>query len=169
MHVLIATDGTLDPKRATALVSKLAADGGRVSVLTVVEVPRRLLADMHAAASESSEKFDEVTTEFRSVRAGDKPPVRWIDDDEVVARYVRTKVADATDSLAAALTGAGVKHEVIGQDDEDAARAILAAVDERGVDILCIGTRGLGRFEGLLGSTSTKLARRAPCSVVLVR
>ncbi|HSH11119.1 MAG TPA: hypothetical protein VLA10_04980 [Ilumatobacter sp.] len=25
---------------------------------------------------------------------------------------------------------------------------------------------GLGRFEGMLGSTSTKLARHAPCSVV---
>lgn len=169
MHVLIATDGTLDPERATLLVSKLAADGGRVSVLTVVEVPRRLLADMHAAASESDDKLQEVTTEFRSTQAGDNPPSRWIDDDQVVARYVRTQVTGATDSLAAALTEAGVKHEIIGQESEDAARAILAAVEERGVDILCIGTRGLGRFEGLLGSTSTKLARRASCSVVLVR
>ncbi|MFA9566377.1 MAG: universal stress protein [Acidimicrobiales bacterium] len=32
-----------------------------------------------------------------------------------------------------------------------------------------MGTHGLGRFEGLLGSISTKLARRAGCSVLLVR
>ena len=169
MHVMIATDGTLDPERATTLASRLAADGGRVSVLTVVEVPRRLLADMHAAAAEPDGKLLEVTTEYRVAQAEDRPPARWIDDDKVVARYVSAKVEDAIAPLAAALTRAGVQHEVIGEENEDAARTILSALDERGVDVLCIGTRGLGRFEGLLGSTSTKLARRASCSVVLVR
>jgi nucleotide-binding universal stress UspA family protein len=169
MHVMIATDGTLDPERTTALASRLASDGGRVTVLTVVEVPRRLLADMHAAAVEPEGKFRVVTTEYRSAQADDRPPARLIDDDKVVARYVAGKVADAIAPLAAALTGAGVQHEVIGEEAEDVARAILAAVDERAVDILCIGTRGLGRFEGLLGSISTKLARRASCSVLLVR
>jgi len=169
MHVMIATDGTLDPERTTALASRLVADGGRVSVLAVVEVPRRLLADMHTAAVEPEEKLREVTTEYRSTQADDGPPIRWIDDGQVVARYVAGKVAEATTALVSALTGAGVQHEVIGEENEDAARAILTAVDERAVDILCIGTRGLGRFEGLLGSTSTKLARRASCSVLLVR
>jgi nucleotide-binding universal stress UspA family protein len=169
MHVMIATDGTLDPDHTTALASRLAADGGRVSLLTVVEVPRRLLADMHAAATEPDGKLSEVMTEYRTTRAEDPPTSRWIDDDRVVARYVATKVKEATAQLAAALTEAGVPHEVIGEESEDAASSILAAVDERAVDILCIGTRGLGRFEGLLGSISTKLARRASCSVVLVR
>lgn len=169
MHVMIATDGTLDPERTTALAATLAADGGRVSVLTVVEVPRRLLADMHAAAIEPEEKFREVATEYRSAQADDGPPLPSIDDDKVVARYVAGKVADTVAPLAAALTEAGVQHEVIGIEHEDAARTILASVDEHAVDILCIGTRGLGRFEGLLGSTSTKLARRASCSVLLVR
>ncbi len=169
MHVMIATDGSLDPERVTALASRLAADGGRVSVFTVVEVPRRLLADMHAAASEPDERLQEVTTEYRSTQAEDRPPTQWIGDDNVVARYVSSKVADAVGPLKAALTEAGLEHEVIGQEGEDATSAILAAVGEHAVDILCIGPRGLGRFEGLLGSTSTKLARRAPCSVVLIR
>ncbi|MCP4223058.1 MAG: universal stress protein [Actinomycetia bacterium] len=169
MHVMIATDGTLDPKRVAAVASRLAADGGRVSVFTVVEVPRRLLADMRAAASEPDERLQEVTTEYRTTQAEDQPPIRWIGDDNVVARYVRSKVADAVGPLGAALTEAGVEHEIIGEEGEDATGAILAAIGEHDVDILCIGPCGLGRFEGLLGSTSTKLARRAPCSVVLVR
>ncbi len=169
MHVMIATDGTLDPERATALASRLAAGGGRVSVFTVVEVPRRLLADMHAAASEPDGRLQEVTTEYRSTQAADPSPTRWMGDDRVVARYVSSRVADAVGPLRAALTEAGVEHEVIGEEGEDATGAILAAVAKHDVDMLCIGPCGLGRFEGLLGSTSTKLARRAPCSVVLIR
>ena len=58
---------------------------------------------------------------------------------------------------------------MIGIEGENAARSILEAVEAHDVDVLCIGTHGLGRFEGLLGSTSPKLARRAACSVLLVR
>ncbi|MGZ8784831.1 MAG: universal stress protein [Acidimicrobiia bacterium] len=42
-------------------------------------------------------------------------------------------------------------------------------VAEIDADVLVIGTHGRGRFEGLLGSTGTKLARLAPCTVILVR
>ncbi len=93
----------------------------------------------------------------------------WVGDDAVVERYVHDQVESRTTELVAALDRAGLAHELVGIEGENAARSVLERVVSDEVDYLLIGTHGLGRFEGLLGSTSTKLARRAPCSVVLVR
>ena len=46
MHVLVATDGVLDPEEVAAFSMPLAADGGKVTVLVVAEIPRTLLEDM---------------------------------------------------------------------------------------------------------------------------
>jgi nucleotide-binding universal stress UspA family protein len=48
-------------------------------------------------------------------------------------------------------------------------RPPIDAVIDRSPDVLCVGTHGAGLFEGLLGSLSTKLARLAPCSALLIR
>lgn len=50
------------------------------------------------------------------------------------------------------------------------AEAILTAADARNVDLIVMGTRGLGRLAGLLlGSQSQKVAAHAKCPVLLVR
>lgn len=50
------------------------------------------------------------------------------------------------------------------------AEAILAVVEARGNDLIIMGTRGLGRLQGLLlGSQSQKVVSHAPCPVLLVR
>ena len=169
MHVMVATDGTLDAVNTAALAAKLAADGGKVTVLTVVEVPRRLLEEMRDASQPHEQKLSEVTTEYRDTQAESPPPVHWMGDDAFVARYVGNKVDDRAGDLAAALETTGVDYEVVGEENEEAARAILKAVDDRDVDVLLIGPHGLGLFEGLLGSISTKLVRRASCSVLVIR
>ncbi len=170
MHVMVATDGALDATRAASLAARLAADGGQVTVYTAVDVPRKLLDDIRAATeAPDTAKLQEVTTEYRSSQAESDAPTSWIGDDAIIERYVRSRVASATDELAAALTAAGVEHEVAGEEVENAAQAIIDVAVQRDVDVICIGTRGLGRFEGLLGSTSTKVARRAHCAVLLVR
>lgn len=166
MHVMIATDGSLDPAATITAATRLAGDDGRITVLTVVEVPRAMLDDMRHAAADGDDPGRDV--EFRTERPAD-PITHWVGDDAVVDRYVDSQVRSRTAGLVAALDDAGVAHDVAGVEGEDAARTVLERVNEGEVDYLLIGTHGLGRFEGLLGSTSTKLARRAPCSVVLVR
>jgi nucleotide-binding universal stress UspA family protein len=50
------------------------------------------------------------------------------------------------------------------------AEAILAVAETRGVELIVMGTRGLGRLAGLmLGSQSPKVAALAICPVRLVR
>ena len=170
MHVMVATDGAMDPEAGAALAAKLAADGGQVTVFTVVEVPRRLLADMRSAADGAeTSKLQEVSVEYRADQADDPRPSSWIGDDAVVERYVAARIKAATAGLVAQLDAAGVAHEVVGEESENCAQAIIDAAQGRDVDVLCVGTRGLGRFEGLLGSVSTKVARRAGCAVLLVR
>jgi len=170
MHVMIATDGSLDASKTAALASKLATDDGKVTVFTVVEVPRGLLDEMRAASGDAADKkAKELTVEYRTTQAADSPPSHWAGDDAILSSYVRNKVSSRTSDLVSELEAAGVNYTVVGEEGESAARSVLAAAKSRDVDVLCIGTHGLGRFEGLLGSLSTKMARLAPCTVVLVR
>jgi len=170
MHVLIATDGSLDADHTTALVAPLTADGGRATVLTVVEVPRGLIDAMRSASTDPADAAArQISVEQRSTQAGDPPVSHWAGDDAVLSNYVNNAVKQRTTALAAALEAAGVDHTVVGQENENAARSIIEAANADDVDAICIGTHGLGRFEGLLGSISTKVARRANCSVILVR
>jgi len=50
------------------------------------------------------------------------------------------------------------------------AEAILNVAETREIDLIVMGTRGLGRFTGmLLGSQSQKVVSHASCPVTLVR
>lgn len=170
MKVVIATDGNVDPVRGATMGAALAADGGSVSVLTVVEVPRGIIAAMREAAEEGDGAVArQVNVGHSHVPAGDPEPSHWIGDDAAIDRYVAARTTEATADLMDALEAGGVSADLIVRESENAASTILEVVAELGADVLIIGTHGLGRFEGLLGSISTKLARRSGCSVLLVR
>lgn len=171
MHVMIATDGSLDADRTARLAARLAGDDGRITVYTAIEVPRKLLDEMRRAVTHPTddEKIEELSVEYRHDQAGDPPVTHWVGDDAVVNRYVERHVRQRTEALAAALEPLGIPYEVVGEEGEHPARLVLEAVKANDVDVLCLGTHGLGRWEGLLGSISTKLSRLAPCPVMLVR
>jgi len=168
MHVMIATDGSLDPKQTAALAASVAGAGGRVTVFTVVEVPRRLLSELRAASAPAAVPA-EIDVAYRRTQAEDAPVGHWVGDDAFVENYVHRVVATRTDELVAELEALGVDADVVGAEGESASRSVLEAVKDREPDVLCVGTHGDGRFEGLLGSLSTKLARLAPCPVLLIR
>ena len=167
MHVMVATDGSLDAEKAAAMAASLAGESGRVTVFTVVEVPRQLLEDLRSAASETD--VVDVNVAHRRTQAGDNAPGTWVGDDAFVANYVKRISATRTNDLVGHLESSGIDFDVVGVEGESASRSVLEAVAAHAPEVLCIGTHGLGRFEGLLGSLSTKVARLAPCSVLLVR
>jgi nucleotide-binding universal stress UspA family protein len=170
MKVVISTDGNVDPHKAAEMGAALAGGRGSVTVLTVVEVPRKVIAAMREAADEGDGAVArQVNVGHSHATAADPDPSRWIGDDAAIERYVAARTAEATSDLIAALEEQGVATTLVTLESENTASTILEALGEMGADVLIIGTHGLGRFEGLLGSISTKLARRAGCSVLLVR
>jgi nucleotide-binding universal stress UspA family protein len=170
MHVMVATDGILDAARTAGLAARLAGGDGRVTVCTVVEVPRQILHELRSAASPDPVPAEvDVDVAYRQTQAGDAHTGSWVGDDAFVANYVNRVVATRTSELVAELEALGTDVEVLGIEGESASRSVLDAVNDRSPDVLCVGTHGAGLFEGLLGSLSTKLARLAPCSVLLIR
>lgn len=170
MKVVISTDGNVDPQKAAEMGAALVGDRGSVTVLTVVEVPRKVIAAMREASEEGDGAVArQVNVGHSHVRAGDPEPTRWIGDDAAIERYIAARTTEATTDLIEALEARDVGTTLVTLESENTATTIIEAVEEMGADVLIIGTHGLGRFEGLLGSISTKLARRAGCSVLLVR
>lgn len=78
----------------------------------------------------------------------------------------------ATEILEAALGAVGqtpteVKTVML---EGSAAEAILEVAHTRKVDLIIVGSRGLGKLTGLLlGSQSQKVIQHAPCPVLVVR
>ncbi len=171
MKVLIATDGTLDPTVAAEAAARLAGPDGEVTVFTVVEIPRRLLADLRAVYGESSAPAPIDL----SIEAAGHPTPRphlsfdWPGDDAILNRYIDDQKIARTENLVTALADRGKHVEPIAVESEGTVEEILRVAREGAYDVICIGTHGQGRFDGLLGSTSTKILRRATCAVLTIR
>ena len=170
MHVLIATDGTLDATKAADFASALAGADGSVTVLTMVEINRNLLRDLRGLFGERVVDTSHQDAEYVGMKpnAGTGVGPDWPGDDEMLNRYLEDQKTLRTSDLVAALEAAGVTAEVIVKEGE-AASGIVANAADLGVDVVCVGSHGKGLFEGLLGSISTKLARRSPTPVLIIR
>ncbi len=87
---------------------------------------------------------------------------RTVSDEQKVAQQV-------IDLSMASVHALAPEIEVTGETGEQMPAAALVAASV-GADLLVVGTRGHGGFEGmLLGSVSQHCARHATCSVVVVR
>jgi nucleotide-binding universal stress UspA family protein len=92
------------------------------------------------------------------------------DDGELVP--AQSARADAPqrlqDEWCASLVAESVEHECIVRDGS-AVAVMLETAQERDVDLIVLGSRGLGGYpELLLGSTSTQVAQRSSIPVVIV-
>lgn len=170
MHVLIATDGTLDATKAADFASALAGADGSVTVLTMVEINRNLLRDLRGLFGERVVDTTHQDAEYVGLQpnTGSAVGADWPGDDEMLNRYLQDQKTLRTSEMVAALEAAGITPEVVVREGE-AASGIVAGASEFGADVVCIGSHGKGLFEGLLGSTSTKLARRSPTPVLIIR
>lgn len=169
MHVLVATDGELDPTTVARFAAPLAGEDGTVTVLTVIEVPRGLLQDLsdhfndHQPATLIRSDSETVTT-----TPPIDPPRSWPGDDAIIEQYLAGKQEEICSPVLAALTAGGVNASsklVEGR----AASGILDTASDLNVDVIVVGSHGIGLFEGLLGSTGTKVTRLAKRPVLLLR
>jgi nucleotide-binding universal stress UspA family protein len=80
---------------------------------------------------------------------------------------VEARVRDAVDRLAH--DGAHIELEMVKTAGARPAEVLADVATERGADVIVVGTRGRGAFEGLfLGSVTQRLLHLAPCPVVAV-
>jgi len=142
-RILVPFDGSTNAEEALRKAVELAAlTGGEVLILTVYR---------HHSMLEAS---------FSMVRPGDPPPM----DD--VLRAHATEVAEQAKALA---RKAGAERVRAFVKAGPPARTIVAWAREREVDLIVLGSRGLGSIEGfMLGSVSHKVTGLAECPVLVV-
>ena len=171
MHVLVATDGVLDPEEVATFAKPLVADGGRVTVLVVVEIPRTLLEDMRKAMGRQS---GDDTFGLRSEIGGTptapiEPPTNWLGDDAVIQRYLSDRLERGSGSIVKLLADRGITAEAVVVESEKPGDAILEQIEALGADLLVIGSYGQDAIHGVMGSIGTKLVRQSPVPVLLIR
>lgn len=169
MHVLVATDGQLDPATVARFSAPLAGEDGKVTVLTVIEVPRAMLQELRGHFGDE-EPTTLVRTDSETMSAGPAagPPRSWPGDDAIIERYLQDKRHERCEAVITALREAGIEatSKVV---EGPSARGILDEAKAQNVDVIVVGSHGAGLFEGLLGSTGTKVTRLAKRPVLLLR
>lgn len=169
MNIVVATDGHLSPGDVVPLVAPLTGDGP-VTVLTVVEIPRRLLADLREVYGERSGPLVDSDGEYVGV-APAEPSVAldFPGDDAIIDLYLANQKEERTKAMVEAFEAAGIATRVEILDGENPARLILDTLVDHHVELVVLGAKGKGLFEGMLGSVGTKVARHSPCPVLLIR
>ncbi|MDH3730362.1 MAG: universal stress protein [Acidimicrobiia bacterium] len=168
MRTVIATDGSLTADDVLAHVTALAGTD-EVIVLTIVEIPRALLGDIRRVYGASDAAPVDSDAEYVANTKEDNAPSGWPGDDTIIDRYLADQGEQRAGPLAADLRNAGLTVSVDVRESEDAASAVLTALAEYSPGVVVAAATGRGLFQGLLGSTSTKLMRLSPCPVLLIR
>ncbi len=152
------------------MAGRLFEAGDTVTLTTVIEVPRTLLTELRSfyRTPPPQANIDEDHEYVGQPTGGTLSP-QWPGDDAMIARYVDDQTTKRLAPVKTALESRGITPVVVVRESDSPSSTVLELVGELNADVLIIGTHGRGRFEGLLGSTGTKLARLAPCSVILVR
>ncbi len=170
MHVLVATDGSLDSQKAADFAASLAGSDGSTTVATIVRVPRMLLSDLRKDYGEMSGVAVGSDAEYvgsPSVDTG--TPRGWPGDDAVIDQYLGDKRIERCRPIVTAIRDAGGTAESVVREGDDTASDLIALAKEIGAEIIVIGSHGGHAFQGLLGSTTSKIVRRAECPVLVVR
>lgn len=177
MQILVATDGELDPQKVTDAVARWYEEGDSVLVFTAVNVPTEFLlrlgdSGVKAASSIALEAGQGFTAGDRAAeRLAQAHPVQQAPPrDSPVARAMASTATARTKPIVEALRGRGIQAKSTWATTENkTARSILTAVRQHDVELVIIGSHGHGRYEGMLGSTGTKVVRQSPVSVFVIR
>ena len=148
--ILVATDASAASNRALEMAAQLAAQhDAELSIIHVIrdmQIPFEI-KEIPELESQQIESFNEAREKIMRKIA------------ENVLKVAREKVEK---------NGVKEVHTTIGTGDP--ATSILDFAKRREIDMIVIGTRGLGKLKGtLLGSVSRKVTNNAETSCLIVR
>ena len=170
MHVLIATDGSIDVDQAVPFAMALAGADGSTTVATIVRVPRRLVQDLRGAWGDQAPVIVDSDAEYvGSPTSAAEMERSYPGDDALVDQYLGDKRVELCRPIAEAIRAQGGTAESLAREGEEIEDDIMDLADELGADVIVVGAKGRNAFQGLLGSTGAKLVRRSPVPVLVLR
>ncbi|HLV80194.1 MAG TPA: universal stress protein [Chthonomonadaceae bacterium] len=144
-HILLASDGSEHALKAARAAAEIARRfNARLTLLCVFDPPATL-ADVAAGQPEPAE------------------------DTNVLMQHAEHVLDAASRRTEKALEAAGTPYETRCETGHPVNVIVSVAARER-VDLIVMGSRGLGRFESfLLGSVSERVLHHATCPVLIVK
>lgn len=178
MNILVATDGTLNPERAAVAVGRYYEEGDRVFVFTAMNLPTDVLKNIGNTGVKAASQI--ALEAGQTLGAGDRaaekllktlpqPPPQPKRDSPILhalAETANTRMKPVVDALKEAGVEVGSFWRTT---NNRTAQTVLSAMKECETDLVIIGSHGIGKYEGMLGSTGTKLVRQSPASVLILR
>lgn len=87
-----------------------------------------------------------------------------------ILEKLREGVQDTVTMIKKQAEGANIKIDVVVEESPSPAGAIVEYAEKNGVDLIVIGSKGMGAIERfLIGSVSSQVVGHAPCSVLVVK
>lgn len=170
MHVLVATDGSMDIDKAAPFAVALAGESGSTTVATVVRVPRGLVQELKGKYGDQPPITTDADAEYVGAPAVPSNLERsWPGEDAIVDRYLGDKRIEHCRPVVEAIRMRGGEASSIVRESDDVEETLLALAGELAADVIVVGSHGHNAFQGLLGSTGAKLVRRSPIPVLVLR
>jgi nucleotide-binding universal stress UspA family protein len=176
MRVLIATDGHLDPEKATEIVTRLVEPGDAVTLLTAIEPRREFSRDRGetSAAKEVALIAHEPGPGMASGAVTAESVVPIVTESGggagLLGDYFTMTARLRVEDLLAHLESRGIEADTTWSPVENhTADTILEQAELLGVDVIVIGSHhGKERFKAVLGSTVKMILRRTSIPVVVI-
>jgi len=151
MHVLVATAGALSPEPVVNFARHLVGGTGSVTIVTVVEVPRSFLEEIHQG-------------DWHPLREGEESTP----DSTVVAQYLEERAHRLTEPVRLALEEARIPCEVLVLEGTDAASAISTAASQLNADVVILGATKQIFEHGAWESVSSRVMIESGRAVLVV-
>ena len=124
MRILVATTGVLPAAPVAEFCKRLIGDAARVTVMTVVRVPRSFLEALD----------DDMRRSFLD-DTGDDSQLQ----EQKAALYLEERGQRAVDPICAALAAEGIEYDVRFVEGDDAAEAIISTANSVNAEMVMMG------------------------------
>lgn len=153
VHILVATTGVLPPTRTVEICDLLLRDGGELTVITVIEVPRTFLAAM----DEDERRSFLADVDWESASAERK-----------ALSYLEERGRRVVDPVVSVFRSYHHSPSVLFVEGADPAEAIIGAANEVGADVIVMGSTRRLFTEEAWTSVSARVMERTRCPLILV-
>jgi nucleotide-binding universal stress UspA family protein len=150
MHILLGTDGSPDAIAAALHALNLFTSVDTLTLVAATPMPMVATQGMESGFAGGIASQDQVDAAFRVAESG-----------------MRTALATTAAAVQSAPRRPRSVAEVV--ETGDPGRLLCTLASELNVDVIVVGSRGLGAVKRLLlGSVSSYVAHNAPCAVLIV-